>query len=132
MSVGAKLELVPKKTKLLIVDDEPNINETLALIFRKRGYQVLTASTGSDALRQLESEKPDLALLDVALPDMSGIEIAITIRRQYPSCKFILFSGNQGTIDALDDAKSRGHDFEVLAKPVPPQELIDTVEHLSK
>ena len=130
MEAGTKPEPIPRQIKLLIVDDEPNINDTLALIFRIRGYTVLTANTGAEALRQLEQERPDAALLDVALPDMSGIEIAIRIRTDYPQCKFLLFSGNQGTIDALQDAKSRGHDFEVFAKPIPPQELIDALRNL--
>lgn len=131
MEAGTRPEPIPRKIKLLIVDDEPNINDTLAIIFRIRGYTVITANTGAEALRQLSEERPDLALLDVALPDMSGLEIAIRIRTEYPECKFLLFSGNQGTIDALQDARSRGHDFEVLAKPIPPQELIDALRNLA-
>ena len=131
MEAGIKPQAIPQKLKLLIVDDEPNINDTLAIIFRTRGYTVFTANTGAEALRHLSQEQPDLALLDVALPDMSGIEIAIRIRAEYPNCKFLLFSGNQGTIDALLDAKSRGHDFDVLAKPIPPQELIDALKSLA-
>jgi CheY-like chemotaxis protein len=131
MEAGTKPQAIPQKLKLLIVDDEPNINDTLAIIFRTRGYTVITANTGAEALRHLSQEQPDLALLDVALPDMSGIEIAIRIRSEYPNCKFLLFSGNQGTIDALLDAKARGHDFDVLAKPIPPQELIDALKSLA-
>ena len=82
-------------------------------------------------MKLLKELTPDFAILDVALPDMSGIEIAIWIRAQLPNCKFLLFSGNQGTIDALEEAKSRGHEFDVIAKPVPPLELIGALARLA-
>ncbi len=132
MEVGTNLITMPEKRKLLVVDDEPSINETLTLIFKKQGYDVLRAHTGTEALIQLRQEQPDFAILDVALPDMSGIDIAIWIRAELPTCKFILFSGNLGTIDALEDAKSKGHEFQVLAKPVAPGELIEAIRHLAK
>jgi len=112
------------------LDDEPGINETLSLIFRKQGYEVLSAHTGTEALAYLRQEQPDIAILDVALPDMSGLEIAVWIQTELPTCRFLLFSGNQGTFDALEDAKSKGHEFHVLAKPVAPRELIDAVPKL--
>jgi len=66
-------------------------------------------------------------LLDVVLPDLSGVDIAITISREFPKCKFLLISGNKATENAINDAHDKGYDFEVLAKPLPPQELIDAV-----
>ena len=131
MRSSSNLQDVPKKLKLLIVDDERSINETLSIIFKKQGYEVLSAHDGAEAIRLLFQEQPDLALLDVSLPDMSGIDIAIRIRQELPTCKFVLFSGNQGTVEALDGAKSRGYDFEVLAKPVRVPELIAAFKNLS-
>jgi CheY-like chemotaxis protein len=67
---------------------------------------------------------PDLVISDVVMPDMDGIEAAIQIRRFLPSCKILLFSGQAVTADLLENARARGHDFEILAKPVHPQDLL--------
>ena len=68
--------------------------------------------------RNLESE------YDVIMPDMNGIEAAIHIRKFLPSCKVLLFSGQAATADLLESARSQGHEFEILAKPVHPQDLL--------
>jgi len=127
MEAGTKQETVPRRLKLLIVDDEPAVNETLSLIFKKRGYEVSSAHTGKEALDFISHTCPDIVLLDVVLPDLSGVDIAITIVREFPKCKFLLISGNKSTENAIDDARDKGFDFEVLAKPLPPQELIDAI-----
>ena len=132
MEAGTKLEAVPRKLKLLIVDDEPAVNETLSLIFKRRGFEILTSLTGKRALEQLVEHSPDIVLLDVVLPDISGIEIAIAIIREFPKTKFLLLSGNKATENALDVARDKGFDFQVLAKPLPPEELIGAVETLAR
>ena len=58
------------------------------------------------------------------MQDMDGIEAAIRIRKFLPSCKILLFSGQAATADLLENARSQGHDFEILAKPVHPAELL--------
>ena len=66
------------------------------------------AHLGAEAIALLKQEQPDFAILHVVLPDMSGIDIAIWIRAELPTCKFVLLSGNLGTIDALADARRFG------------------------
>ena len=58
------------------------------------------------------------------MPDMNGIEAAIHIRGFLPACKILLFSGQAATADLLENARARGHEFEILAKPVHPQDLL--------
>lgn len=58
------------------------------------------------------------------MPDMDGIEAAIHIRAFLPECKILLFSGQAATADLLENARARGHEFEILAKPVHPQDLL--------
>ena len=58
------------------------------------------------------------------MPGMNGIEMAIQIRQRYPACKVLLFSGQAATADLLEEARQSGYDFELLAKPVHPTELL--------
>ena len=75
------------------------------------------------ALRVAEA-LPDLIISDVIMPDMNGIEAAIRIRQLLPGCKILLFSGQAATAELLEKARQEGHEFEILAKPVHPQDLL--------
>jgi CheY-like chemotaxis protein len=70
------------------------------------------------------SIRPDLIIGEVIMPDMDGIEAAIIIRRFLPHCKILLFSGHSAAADLLESARARGHEFEILAKPVHPSDLL--------
>jgi DNA-binding response OmpR family regulator len=70
---------------------------------------------------------PELLISDVFLPGMSGIDLAIMVRRVFPDCKVLLFSGHASTNDLLPLAKSQGHDFSLLTKPIHPTELLARV-----
>ena len=69
---------------------------------------------------------PDLIISDVIFTDepISGIDVAIKVREILPACKILLFSGQAATANLLETARAQGHDFEILAKPVHPQELL--------
>lgn len=58
------------------------------------------------------------------MPGISGIDLAMTMRAQFPKCKILLFSGHPATLDLLEEARAQGHDFHLLLKPVPPAELL--------
>ena len=66
--------------KILVVDDTPKNVKLLADLLTVKGYNVVTAASGREALEQLETERPDLVLLDVVMPEMSGYEVCRTIR----------------------------------------------------
>jgi CheY-like chemotaxis protein len=112
------------RPKVLVVDDERVIADTLATILGQNGYEAHAVYTGTAAVERARAEKPDLIISDVIMPDMNGIEAAIAIRRFLPSCKILLFSGQAATADLLETARSQGHEFEILAKPVHPQDLL--------
>lgn len=116
-----------QRLRVLIVDDEQVIADTLARIFEINGYEASVAYTGSSAVESARSLRPDLIISDVIMPDMNGIEAAIHIRDFLPSCKILLFSGQAATADLLENARAQGHDFEILAKPVHPSELLAKV-----
>jgi CheY-like chemotaxis protein len=75
----------------------------------------------------LEDWHPDLVVIDVLLPAMNGIDLAIRIKSEWPQCHISLFSGQTATADLLESAMKSGHTFGVLAKPVHPSELLEIV-----
>ncbi|ABF40971.1 response regulator receiver protein [Candidatus Koribacter versatilis Ellin345] len=112
------------KRRVLVVDDEQVIADTLSIILNKAGFDASPVYTGTAAVESARSMQPDLIISDVIMPDMNGIEAAIQIRRFLPSCKILLFSGQAATADLLESARAKGHEFEILAKPVHPQDLL--------
>ncbi len=110
--------------RILVVDDETPIADTLTAIFRNAGYEAVAAYDGFSALAQCESFRPDLVITDVVMPGMTGVEMAIQVRLCYPACKILLFSGQAATANLLEEARKSGYDFELLTKPVHPAELL--------
>ena len=113
-----------KKPKVLVVDDERVIADTLAIILNQNGFDASPVYTGTGAVDRAKAERPDLVISDVIMPDMNGIDAAIRIRQFLPECKILLFSGQAATADLLERARAQGHEFEILAKPVHPQDLL--------
>jgi len=109
---------------ILIVDDEKVIADTLSIILTRAGFTTVTAYNGETALKIAAAISPALLISDVVMPGISGVELAITITQTLPDCKILLFSGQAATADLLDRARSQGHEFEILAKPVHPQDLL--------
>lgn len=120
----------PLSLRILVVDDERPIADTLCQILRKAGYECKPAYSGTDALCAVSEFSPALIISDVVMPGLDGIELAKTVRREYPDCAVLLFSGNASTQDLLANAGAEGHSFQVLAKPVPPRDLLTKVAAL--
>lgn len=113
--------------RVFVVDDERCIADTLAVILRTSGFDANVYYDAHSALAQLDSLRPDLVITDVVMPGMSGIEMAVLIRDRQPACKILLFSGQAATADMLEEARRRGYDFELLAKPIHPTDLLAKV-----
>jgi FixJ family two-component response regulator len=109
---------------VFIVDDEKIIAETLTLILQKNGFAAKGFTESRKALAAARIEAPNLILSDVMMPELSGIELAIAIRRECPECKIMLFSGHAHTLGLIDEARGDGHDFYLLAKPLHPADLL--------
>jgi DNA-binding response OmpR family regulator len=112
---------------VLVVDDESIIADTLAEILTLSGYDGIPAYDGDSALETALLRPPEMLITDVVLPGMSGIELAITVRRIFPECRIILFSGQASTADLLSAAREGGHHFTLLNKPLHPQDLLTRV-----
>ena len=115
---------------ILVVDDEPALADTLAVIFQQAGYIANAVYSGEEALAFIAARRPSLVITDVILPGMDGIALAKTIRMSYPTCRILLFSGNADTQDLLEAAQQEGHAFEILAKPIPPPLMLAKVASL--
>jgi len=113
-----------RKSKVLVADDEQVIANTLAIILNQAGFEARAVYSGEKAIEALDSFEPDMLISDVIMTGMTGIEAAIVTRQQMPKCKILLFSGQAATADLLEKARSEGHEFEILAKPVHPTDLL--------
>lgn len=114
--------------KLLIIDDEDGIVREIKDFFQEEGYQVVTADTGMDGKRLIWRELPDLVVLDLKLPDMSGIDVLKLLRKNFPVCKVIV---NTGYVDQslMDQATELGCDA-FLSKPFNLIRLKEEVERV--
>ena len=112
------------RPRVLVADDERVIADTLGLILNQSGFEAATAYNGAKAVELARSFHPDVFLGDVVMPGMSGIEAAIRICSMIPECRVLLLSGQAATSDLLHDARLRGHDFEILLKPIHPTQLL--------
>jgi DNA-binding NtrC family response regulator len=115
------------KHSILVVDDEKNIADTVAWILQAAGYTARSAYDGSAALAMSREQAPDLIISDVLMPGINGIELAINATAQYPRCRILLFSGQAGSANMLEEARRNGNDFELLAKPIEPDDLVKKV-----
>ena len=112
------------KPKVLVADDEQVIANTLAIILNQAGFEARAVFSGEKAVESLDSFRPDMLISDVIMTGMTGIEAAIITRSKMPNCKILLFSGQAATADLLEKARTEGHEFEILAKPVHPTDLL--------
>lgn len=112
------------RPKVLVVDDERVIAETLAIILNRSGFSATAVYGGVPALDLAKSLEPDILISDVVMPDLNGIDLALRIRELLPSCRIVLFSGQAATAELLGRDRIRSEEFEILPKPIPPEELL--------
>jgi DNA-binding NtrC family response regulator len=121
-----------EKRRIFVVDDEQVIAWSLAMILHQQGFEAKSFTEPLAALMAARSEAPELLISDVVMPQLSGIELAIQLREFCPDCKVLLFSGQAATANLLDAARERGYDFEILAKPVHPEDLLRKIQSVTE
>ncbi|HLY43794.1 MAG TPA: response regulator [Terracidiphilus sp.] len=114
----------PRKHKVLVIDDEQAIADSLTLILNHAGYDARAAYSGWRAIGLLHDFQPDMLVTDVIMPGITGIQTAIHVCAMLPSCKVLLISGNEATASLLAEALRHNRKFEILAKPFHPTELL--------
>ena len=108
-------------TKVLVVDDEPQIVRALRINLRVRRYEVLTAATGAEALTIASAHPPDLVILDLGLPDMDGVEVIAGLRG-WTSVPIIVLSGRSDSTDKVEALDAGADDY--VTKPFGMEELL--------
>lgn len=108
---------------VLVCDDEPLILEAAGYVIKKEGYQLLTASNGRDALQIARENQPDLILLDVNMPEMTGLEVCQNLKRDNKTKKItiIMFTANVQASDHSKAINFGADDF--IEKPFSPKDL---------
>jgi DNA-binding response OmpR family regulator len=116
--------------KVLIVDDEPNVLRMLGYALEVAGYAITTAQTGMEALGKVEIEQPDLVILDIMMPDMSGIEVCQQLRANPGTAHLpvIILSARGQVVDKIGGFKAGADEY--VTKPVDPDEMIVRVAAL--
>jgi CheY-like chemotaxis protein len=115
--------------KIIVVDDEPIIADTLVNILTGEGHEAVAMSDGKSAIQWAEMVRPDAIVTDVLMPGINGVETAKAIMKLLPNCRIILFSGQAASTDLLAKARAEGYSFEVLAKPINPEILVEKLKN---
>ncbi len=112
------------RLRVLIVDDERLIADTLTAILNAHDFEAVGVYSGEEAMEAARTMQPDVVLSDVLMPKMSGIDLGIKIRAEFPETSIFLFSGQAATAELLHKALADGHRFELLPKPIHPEHLM--------
>jgi two-component system OmpR family response regulator len=109
-------------TKILVVDDEPNIVDVISMALRYEGFEVASAGTGEEALAQVESFRPNLLVLDVMLPDMEGFDVAQKLGAERAATPIVYLTARDATADKIRGLTTGGDDY--VTKPFSLEELV--------
>ena len=117
---------------ILLVDDEPDMLEMLGMRLKKSGYKVITAITGEECLKKAEEKYPDLILLDILLPGLSGLEVARQLKGKAVTkdIPIIMVTALIGK-DAEEKGLERGAEY-FISKPFDPEELLAQIKKILK
>jgi DNA-binding response OmpR family regulator len=115
---------VPPVPKVLVADDEASIADTLALILKKNGFVTTVVYDGKAALRTAKSWRPDILICDIVMPGLNGYTVARRVRMLFPECVIFLLSAQLHPSDRVDDGGPQPLNFEILTKPIHPDDLI--------
>jgi DNA-binding response OmpR family regulator len=112
---------MPKRATILVVDDEPHVVRLVKANLESSGYKVLTAVDGEQSVRLVESEMPDLVILDIMLPRMDGYEVCRRIR-EFSTVPIIMLTARSAEVDLVHGFEAGADDY--LTKPFAVSELL--------
>jgi diguanylate cyclase (GGDEF)-like protein len=110
------------KPRIIIIDDDPNLRKTLSDILKFKGFEAYGAGNGADGLAWMEDNPASVALIDLGLPDIPGIELLKRVKAAYPTTEIIVLTG-KATLDSAIEATNEGA-FSYLVKPYEMEQLI--------
>jgi two-component system nitrogen regulation response regulator NtrX len=115
------------KPRILVIDDEAAIRDSLKMVLEYEGYEVMQAATGEEGVKLVERESPDLVFLDIKMPGMDGMEVLQKLRHMVDNTPIVVFSGH-ATINAAVEATRLGA-FDFIEKPLDTNRLMVTVRN---
>lgn len=107
---------------VLVVDDEPVLAEMVSMALRYEGWNIATASDGASAIASARAERPDVVVLDVMLPDMSGLEVLHRLRKENPALPVLLLTAKDAVEDRIAGLTAGGDDY--VTKPFSIEEVV--------
>ena len=115
---------------VLVVDDEQNLTELLAMAFRYEGWNVSSANSGQPAVQKARTEKPDVIVLDIMLPDLDGLEVMARIREHRPHVPVLFLTAKDAVSDRVAGLTAGGDDY--VTKPYSLEEVVARVRALAR
>ena len=119
----SEIPSVSDRPVVLVVDDEPLVANTLAMILSQAGFEARPVYDAKAAMHAARERSPGFLLTDIRMPETDGIELAMQMAEEFPACGILLFSGHATEAD-LDGARRAGYDFPLMEKPIPPAHLV--------
>jgi DNA-binding NtrC family response regulator len=117
------------QTRILVVDDEPTIAVTLAVILKEEGYAVETAFGGEESVCKAAGFSPNLLIIDLIMGAMNGMEAATRITAMLPDCRVLFFSGT-GSFDELSHTAPKRLVYSFARKPMPVPDLLSAIAYI--
>jgi DNA-binding NarL/FixJ family response regulator len=116
--------------RIFSVDDHPLLREGIAVIINNQPdmLMVAQAATGGEAIQMFRQHHPDITLMDLRLPDMSGIDALIAIRAEFPEAHIIMLTTFEGDVEIQHALKAGARGY--LLKSTPPKDLVETIRHV--
>lgn len=127
---GGTIKADTRRGRVLVVDDDHPVADSLVFMLGHAGYEVKAAYCGTEAVKAAKEFRPDMLITDLVMPDISGTEAATQISKLLPEVKVIVFSGQVTGDELKARAESAGCIMDIVEKPLHPQELLSKIRIL--